>query len=62
MAQKLIKPDVEKWVPLLDEMIESGDFIFAEEFLVSVREYAEENGEITNNQTAAILKIRRSVQ
>ena len=57
-----IKPDPDKWIAVLDQMIESGDYIFAEDFLTDVREYAETNNVITNNQTKAILKIRRSTQ
>lgn len=61
-SEEKIKPDPRSWIRLLDEMIESGDFIFAEEFLTDVREYVSENKRITDNQTKAILKIRRSVQ
>ena len=57
-----VKPDPEKWITLLDDMIESGEFIFAEEFLTSVREQVEEKGTITAKQTSAVLNIRRSIQ
>lgn len=60
--EKKVKPDPEAWLRILNEMIESGEFIFAEEYLVSVRDQVEEKHEITTKQTAAVLNIRRSVQ
>lgn len=60
--KKEIKSDPESWLRILNEMIESGEFIWAEDFLVSVRDQVEEKGEITKKQTAGILNIRRSGQ
>lgn len=62
MTKQEITPRVESWINTLNEMIESGEYVFAEEFLMDVREQCEEKGEITKNQTAAILNIRRSIQ
>lgn len=57
-----IKPDPEAWIRTLDDMIESGDYVWAEDTLMSIREYVQENDLITLKQTKAILNIRRSIQ
>jgi hypothetical protein len=57
-----IKPNPSSWKRLLQEMIDDKDFEFAYEFLTDVLNYIEANGRITDKQTAAVLKIRRSVQ
>lgn len=62
MSRKQIKPDPKKWLRVVDEMLTDPDFEFAEEYLSSVKEFIEVNDRITNKQTAAILKIRRSAQ
>lgn len=60
--RKQIKPDPKKWLRVVDQMLGDPDFEFAEEYLTSVKEFIEVNDRITNKQTAAILKIRRSAQ
>lgn len=62
MNPNKVEVDPQAWLNILDEMIESGEFIFAEEFLTSVREQVEEKWGITAKQRRAILNIRRSRQ
>lgn len=62
MSKTKIKPDPKKWLRVVDQVLGDPDFEFAEEYLSSVKEFIEVNDRITNKQTAAILKIRRSAQ
>lgn len=57
-----IKANPEAWMRTLDDMIESGEYVWAEETLKGIRDYVKENELITAKQTKAILNIRRSTQ
>lgn len=56
-----VKPDPRSWIRLMDDMIADNDFEWAMDYLKSVRDQVDERGRITTKQTAAILKIRRSI-
>lgn len=61
-SKQEVQPRYETWIHRLDEMIESGDYVFAEEFLTDVRETIEDKKDVTKNQMQAIMNIRRSIQ
>lgn len=62
MAESKVTIDPDKWVNRIDEMLGSGDYDWAEEFLTDVREQIVDKDTVSQKQTAAILNIRRSRQ
>jgi len=61
-TKKEVEPRYEAWERILDEMIESGEFVWAEETLTGIRDTIIEKKDVTKNQMQAIHNIRRSVQ
>lgn len=61
-TKKKLEPSAGMYIRILDEMIESGEFVWAEDTLTGIRETIEEKDEITTNQMQAIFNIRRAMR
>lgn len=62
IGRSKIKVDPDAWIRILDEMIESGEYVFAKDYLTSVRTQVEDKRTITKKQMNGIQNIRRSTR
>ena len=61
-GEKELDSEVQEWVDIIDEMIDSGDYVWAEEKLLSMGEWMEDHNHITYPMQQAIENIRDSIK